>query len=172
MARRSYPGNPFAGDWSKKEELEYEWRQEQRDIRRAEAEYKKLVKTFKELAATRTTTAVGSNGDSWQEAVDRVMGKFAANWNYKPVSGWLRTAIKKLQGDESAPKEGVAQPAPKATTSIEEATEKQMGYLKGLIKKHEADASIVAEVETGVMTKARASQLIGLLKNAPLKVAA
>jgi len=165
-------------DWSrqgaKRYELDREWQVEQRHNREVVARYNKLVQTFKQLAATRTTTAVGTSGASWQVAIDGVLAKFAADPNYGPLAGWLETAIRKLKGDESAPKDGapvVAQSAPVAPTG-DPATEKQVNFVKVLLRKHEVTEEILAKVEEALLTKAGASQLIGLLKGLPEKVKA
>lgn len=183
MTKGSYRGYAgHASTWShqgeKRRELEAEWAAEQRIARKAEARYAARyaadVQSFLELAATRTTTAVGTSGASWQEAIDGVLVKFAADKNYRPRSEWVATAIRKLSGDESAPKDGapvVAQTAPKAPVG-DAPTEKQVNFVKVLLRKHEVTEEILAKVEDALLTKAGASQLIGLLKDLPLKVKA
>jgi len=94
----------------KSAELRYEWEVEQRLTRRAEAQRKiadkpasdKQMAFFLSLAKGRTTTKVGKNGDSWQEAIDRVLGKIQADANYRPRNAWISTAIDALKGEESA----------------------------------------------------------------------
>jgi hypothetical protein len=185
MARGSYRGYRDGSDWAQQSakayELDREWQTEQRLAREAEARYRKAqakhkvdVQTFKQLAATRTTTAVGKDGGSWQEAIDGVLVKFAADENYNPRNEWVVTAIRKLSGDESAPKDGVpvvAQAAPVAPKG-DPATDKQVNFVKVLLRKHEVTEEILAKVDEALLTKAGASQLIGLLKGLPEKAKA
>jgi hypothetical protein len=155
---------------AKSAEHEYEWRMEQRLERLAVANGQpatdKQMAYFKKLSATRVTTATGPDG-TWQEAVERVLGKMNADAAYRPNVRWTRLAISALSGEQSAPK--VAAPAVAAPRADEEATPKQKGFIKSLVAKRDVPADVMAQVEAALLSKAKASQLIGLLTTLPVK---
>jgi len=189
MTRRSYMGYSGSGGmWEaraeKSRELDYEWEVEQRLQRQHDAlmarkkrpATDKQIALFLKLAATRTTTAVDKNGGAWQPAIDRVALRLANEENYRPRDLWISHVIDKLKGEESAPKAGVAPTvAPEAAPVAPQGdapTEKQVNFVKVLLRKQEVTPEILATVDDALLTKAGASQLIGLLKGLPEKAKA
>jgi len=68
---------------------------------------------------------------------------------------------------EDKPK--TAKPATTTPRADEEATPKQKGFIKSLVTKREVPADVMAQVEEALLSKAKASQLIGLLTALPMK---
>jgi hypothetical protein len=174
-------GGMWQAQAEKRREHDYEWEVEQRLQRQHDAlmarkkrpATDKQIALFRKLAATRTTTAVDKNGGAWQPAIDRVALRLANDENYRPRDLWVSHVIGLLKGEESAPKVGVAaevvaQAAPVAPQG-DPATEKQVNFVKVLLRKHEVTEDILAKVDEALLTKAGASQLIGLLKSLPEK---
>lgn len=60
-------------------------------------------------------------------------------------------------------------PRSAAVASGEEATPKQKGFIKSLVEKRDVPADVLSQVEEALLSKAKASQLIGLLTTLPMK---
>ena len=60
-------------------------------------------------------------------------------------------------------------PREATVASGEEATPKQKGFIKSLVAKRDVPADVLSQVEEALLSKAKASQLIGLLTTLPMK---
>ena len=100
------------------------------------------------------------------EKVERCREIYAANDGHVPTHSFGHPLIDLLKG---LPNKSAAKVAAQPVVAAEEATPKQKGFIRSLVAKREVPADVMTQVEAALLSKAKASQLIGLLTTLPEK---
>ena len=100
------------------------------------------------------------------EKVERCREIYAANDGKVPTHYFGYPLIDLLKG---LPNKSATKVAAQPVVAAEEASSKQKGFIRSLVAKREVPADVMAQVEAALLSKAKASQLIGLLTTLPEK---
>lgn len=153
--------------WEKRQELEYELRDEDRQYRyelshrasQRSIEYaKSLIERAKRIPQLKETAEGFEAG--FRNPVGHGIGYKTVPYNICVISYAISFLKEELDALKKA--KPVAEPvAP--TTPVDEATPKQVGFIKSLVKKKEVPAEVLAQVEGAMADKRKASALIEAL---------
>jgi len=163
--------------WEKRQELEYELRNEDRQYRyelshRASQKAIDYAKTLVERA--KRIPQLKETAENFEAGFTKTDGH---GFGYRVVPYNICTisyTINYLKDEMNALKKvtvTVAEPVVTPTTTVEEASSKQKGFIKSLVAKKEVPAELLAQVEGALADKRKASALIGQLIELPDKVA-
>ena len=152
--------------WEKRQELEYELRDEDRQYRyelshrasQRSIDYaKSLIERAKRIPQLKETAENFEAG--FAKPVGHGFGYKVVPYNICVIS----YAIYFLKEELDALKKAKPVAEPVATTTVCEATPKQVGFIKSLVNKKEVPAEVLAQVEGALADKRKASALIEAL---------
>ena len=174
---RSYRGYGYGEDWQargrKMAELEYEWQQEVRLERQAEVGNRPA--TEKQVAYWLLLVARHDWSGVPEAVLESMQNNLAKIEDGKVKQGekirnaFISANIERLKALPL--KGGIAQPQPAVESgtqgNTEPASDKQLRFIRGLLKERVVDASLRAEAEQPNISKKTASALIGKLTQMP-----